>query len=788
MDDMAEVIAEFLVESYENLDRLDVEFVELENDPGARDVLGSVFRTIHTIKGTSGFLGFDRLEGLTHVGENLLSRLRDGSLVLTPPMTSALLAMVDAVREILAIVEATGYDVEDDATDLSPLIATLTAFADGEQPDAAAAPAGEAVAATDTAATVDVVAVTESVEVVEIIEEPDGTIEIIDTETVVTDLLITPSDAPVSPTGDHEPEQRQGVTTESSIRVDVGLLDRLMNLVGELVLARNQILQHTSAANDPTFVSTSQQLNFITSELQEGVMKTRMQPIGNIWSKFPRVVRDLALSLDKRVRIEMEGEDTELDKTIIEAIKSPLTHVVRNAVDHGIESPEARVAAGKAPEGVLRLRAYHEGGQVNIEISDDGAGLNADRIRAKALERELVTREQLDRMSEREVVNLIFVPGFSTAEKVTNVSGRGVGMDVVKTNIEKIGGTIDLQSRPGEGTTMRIKIPLTLAIIPALVVATGGARYAIPQVSLLELVRLDGEQARTGIEYVGGVPVHRLRGNLLPILELRTVLGLPPAEEKPDAVNIVVLQADDRQFGLIVEGISDTEEIVVKPLGRHLKQIPAFAGTTIMGDGTVSLILDVLGIAQEGDVVSASREAAAAAGGHASDGPEVDADTETVLVCTVGEQRVAIPLGLINRLEEFPSSIVESASGRQVVQYREQLLNLVSIADMLGIRAADRGPEDPIEVLVHSRGDTHVGFVVDSIVDVVDQAVAVRSESSRPGVRWSAVVGGKVTDLLDVGVILAMAGYEFLETDDATAVADDNDTHGLLVGSDGGAR
>ena len=488
-----------------------------------------------------------------------------------------------------------------------------------------------------------------------------------------------------APTADSGAQsQSRTAASESSIRVDVTLLDKLMNLVGELVLARNQILQFSNATEDAGLLAPSQRLNLITTELQEGVMKTRMQPIGNIWSKFPRTVRDVATMCGKQVRIEMEGKETELDKTIVEAIKDPLTHIVRNSVDHGIEKPERRVAVGKPAEGRLLLRAYHEGGQVIIEISDDGGGLDGDRIRRKAVEKGLITPEQAARMGEREGVNLIFLPGFSTAEKVTNVSGRGVGMDVVKTNIEKIGGTVDVQSKPGTGTTVRMKIPLTLAIIPALIVTSGGDRYAIPQISLLELVRLDGEDAQKGIELIQGVPVHRLRGRLLPLVYLNRELKVE--DEAPDlsklpAVNIVVLQADERQFGLVVDEINDTEEIVVKPLGKQLKGIRTFAGSTIMGDGRVALILDVLGVAQTSNVVSESRERAL------SDKEQHVASTagerQTMLLFQCGaDGRMAMDLSLVARLEEFKPEMVECAGDAQVVQYRGQIMPLLRVSDL----------------------------------------------------------------------------------------------------------
>ena len=414
-------------------------------------------------------------------------------------------------------------------------------------------------------------------------------------------------------------ESRNPDSAVETIRVGVNLLDRLMNLVGELVLARNQLLQFSSMRQDPGFQAVSQRMNLIATELQEEVMKTRMQPIGNVWDKFPRKVRDLALSCHKEVRLEMEGQDTELDCTIIEAIKDPMTHLVRNCIDHGIEPPEVRKQSGKSSTGILKLRAFHEGGQVNIDVTDDGAGLNAERIRQKALERGLITAQSASRLCDRDIFNLIFLPGFPTAEKITNVSGRGVGMDVVKTNVEKIGGTVDVQSTASQGTTAHMKIPLTLAIIPALIVTTAGDRYAVPQVNLLELVRLEGEQARTAIEQVGGAPVYRLRGKLLPLTylrhKLRAEVNKTSATESQN-VNIVVLRADDREFGLVVDEINDTQEIVVKPLGKQLKSINAYAGATIMGDGKVALILDVLGLAQRAKLVSGLSEKAASQTEH----------------------------------------------------------------------------------------------------------------------------------------------------------------------------
>ncbi|MGA3327299.1 MAG: chemotaxis protein CheW [Terriglobia bacterium] len=699
-------------------------------------------------------------------------------------------------------------------------------------------------------------------------------------------------------------EARASALSESNIRVDVALLDKLMNLVGELVLARNQILQFSSTQQDSTFLNTTQRLNLITTELQEGVMKTRMQPIGNIWSKFPRVVRDLATGCGKQIRLEMEGKETELDKTLIEAIKDPLTHVVRNSVDHGVEMPEKRVAAGKPVEGRLFLRAFHEGGQVNIEISDDGAGIDIERIKQKALAKSLITLDQASRMNDRELINLIFLPGLSTAEKVTNVSGRGVGMDVVKTNIEKIGGTVDVQSRPGHGTTLKIKIPLTLAIIPALVVTSGGDRYAIPQVSLLELVRLEGEQARKGIEMIHGAPVHRLRGKLLPLAYLnqqlcveksgdgsnrctrgvqatsspagsdtdnldfasarskhqlwksklrdfldgkgtltaaqaasykdcalgkwlyssgleefgdiaemqqleklhqrfhevvREVITLKASGDSArceqelarvesqsdqiislltvieqqvagrDAANIVVLQADDRQFGLVVDEINDTEEIVVKPLGKQLKGITTFAGATIMGDGQVALILDVLGLAQRANVVSEVRDRSV--GDNTAQTESRHDDGESLLLLRGPDnRRMAMPLSLVARLEEFSRSSVETAEGRDVVQYRGQILPLIHLSSALPDRRAQprsSGPPEPegvnekIQVVVYTDQGRSIGLVVDRILDIAQERVKTQKRTGRQGTLGSMVVQGRVTELLDVKGIIRSADANF---------------------------
>jgi len=787
---MDEIVKEFLVESYESLDRLDRDLVALEKDPHAKETLGSIFRTIHTLKGSSGFLGFAKLEAIAHVGENLLSKLRDGVITINPELASALLDTVDVVRFMLGQIEATDQTGDKDFSSLIDRLARLNDAASGDPgsspspvpnpvPSPALSPADALAQPISPVQEQEPTPAPEQVAVV----APDA----IPVPTMKAEPTITPPPAakasstlpetpapiaepvsvphaPVAPTSSLPEESVQataevkgGTVSDGTIRVDVGLLDKLMNLVGELVLARNQVLQFTSQRADSAFLATSQRLNLITTELQGSVMKTRMQPIGNVWSRLPRVVRDLATNCGKQVRIEMEGKETELDKTIIEAIKDPLTHIVRNSVDHGIETAEVRVAQGKPEEGCLKMRALHEGGQVIIEITDDGAGIDLERVKHKALQQGLITTEVATRMSDHEAVHLIFLPGFSTAEKVTNVSGRGVGMDVVKTNIEKIGGTVDLQSQPGKGTSLKIKIPLTLAIIPALIVTSGGNRFAIPQVSLLELVRLESEQASKQVEFIHGAPVYRLRGQLLPLAYLNRELKIADKSESDQAAtNIVVLHADGHPFGLVVDEINDTEEIVVKPLGKQLKGVASFAGATIMGDGRVALILDVLGLAQGAHVVAEVRDRSGLDKSSQAN-KTIDA-RQTLLLFEAGQgSRMAIPLSMVARLEEFPASQVEHSGAQEVVRYRGQILPLIRVSKHVPAITKDSMESDPMQVVVYSENGRSVGLVVGRISDIVQEAITVKRHSHGNGIFGSVVVQEKVTDLLDVQAVIREA-------------------------------
>ena len=748
MDNQREIIEEFLIESNESLAQLDLDFVALEERPDDQDLLSSIFRAIHTIKGVSGFLGFTILGAVTHHAENILSQLRDGDRKLTHELTDLLLETFDAVKKILAEIESTSEEGDDDCKELVARLetacnATAVEEADDEatdQPDrveeAAAAPPPVA-------------------------PEPP------------TSVSAAP---PVQAKQDADAQPARSAVADSNIRVSVEALDDLMNLVGELVLARNQILQFTTTQEDVAFVATSQRLNLITTELQAKVMKTRMQPIQVVWNKFPRVVRDLGQAFGKQIELVMEGAGTELDKTVVEAIKDPLTHIVRNSCDHGIESTEERLAAGKPPKGRLLLRAYHEGGQVNIEIADDGGGIDVERVKEKALSKGLLTPERAERMSEAELVKLVFTPGFSTAESVTSVSGRGVGMDVVRTNIEKIGGSIDLQSVRGQGTTLRIKIPLTLAIIPALVVTCGHERFAIPQVNLLELVRVEPGQGKQQIESIHGAPVYRLRGKLLPLIYLHDALRLPPTDrEEDEPINIVVLQADERTFGLVVDDVRDTAEIVVKPLSKLLKGLSCYAGATVMGDGRVALILDVMGLAHAGKVLGEGRGTA-----HSSPDArlEGEGDRQKVLMFRCGDsRRLAVPLALVDRLEEFSCDRIESAGSRSVVQYRGRVLPLIQLGDYVdSVGDYTFTSADKVQVIVFSASATRFGVIVEEIVDIVEEAISIRARSDSPGLLGSVVIGGQITDVIDVRHLI-----RYVQNDTAACSSDGDDGTRVLV-------
>jgi two-component system chemotaxis sensor kinase CheA len=547
----------------------------------------------------------------------------------------------------------------------------------------------------------------------------------------------------------------------------VQLLDNLVDLAGELVLTRNHIVQLSKGREDAVLASASQRLNFVTAQLQDGIMRMRMQPVSSLFAKFPRVVRDLARICHKQVRLDQDGRDTELDKSLIEAIKDPLTHLIRNCVDHGIEPPGARAAKGKSPEGRVVLRAYHQNGLVHIEVADDGGGIPLAKVRAKAVSRGLVSEERADAMTDSELAGLIFLPGFSTAEQVTNLSGRGVGMDVVKTNVEQVGGTVEVQTRENAGTTFTLKMPLTLAIVPALIVKCSNNRYAVPQVNVIELVRIGHGRDHQHLEYIHGAPVYRLRGKLLPIVFLEEALGghidhklydQPPANDNDDdfadeapARFMAVVQASGRQFGLVVDAVLDQQEIVVKPLPKLLSQTGAFAGATLLGDGRVALILDVLGIATRAHLVSDVLEEAFVERRDAL--ARYEGGRTLLLVRGARDTRLAVPLDQVSRLETIDPARVEAGGAHDVVQYRGEIMPLIAASDIvpdLRGRGASQPTTGPLSVVVIGVGGRPLGLVVEDVLDVVEAPGDLKQHGARSGVVGTIVVQERVTEVLDL--------------------------------------
>jgi two-component system chemotaxis sensor kinase CheA len=727
---MDELTREFLIESQEGLDRMERCLTDLEQRPQDAGLIGDIFRSVHTIKGTTGFLGFKRLEKLAHAGENLLGQLREGKLTADRPIVTGLLQLLDGLRSILKTIEAEGSEGEGQDAALIACLEELQApaHAHTRQPVPARAPAAQAPA--PPRASQPPPAPSPAPEPPQQASAP-------------------PPKAAAEPDSDPaRPRAAAGSAAESSLRVDVTLLNRMMNLVGELVLTRNQVLQATAA--DPNLTMLSRRLDMVTADLRESVMKARMQPVSNVFSKMPRIVRDLSQALGRRVRLEVEGQDTELDKSLLEAIKDPLTHAVRNSLDHGIEPPEVRQAAGKDPEGALKLRAVQEGSHVIVEVSDDGAGIAVEKVRHKAIERGLITPERAAQLAERELLQLIFLPGFSTAAAVTNVSGRGVGMDVVRTNVEKIGGKVEIDSRAGKGTTLRLRIPLTLAIIPALIVRSVNQSFALPQGALSELVHIPPEQAAASIEWIENAPLYRLRGKLLPLVFLDRML-MPGTEHKLSTERdnfIAVLDADGRRFGLVVDGLADPEEIVVKPLSAVLKTIGIYSGATVLGNADLALILDPGAIALKAGVAMIADEDPARAADNENE-IETAKSLDYLLVEAAGRQ-AAVPLADVLRIEQLPISRIEYIGYRPVLNFEGQLL---PVEDTGGVLAAvQENPAAQIIVVVCREGTRHVGIAVSHVLDV-----AAGSDLFEAGTRQQAggvtLLKQRVTGVVDLGAI-----------------------------------
>ena len=762
MGDNSEFIGEFLVESTENLDQLDRDLLALEAEPGDPQRLASIFRTVHTIKGNSGFFGFSKLGALTHSGEHLLGRLRDGKCSLDDRITGTLYSMVDAVRSILQAIEATGTEGEQDFRELSRQLAAVAAEAAtpiAEEPVVRAEPdrtdQEPSAAELPTAGPAPVVAEAPAV------------------KAVVAAPVVPPS-PPAARAAAALPMEVGAASppaippAESTVRVDVDLLASILDLVGELVLARNEL--KSIETEDPAVLAAAQRINTVTNALQETAVKTRMQPVDHVFSRFPRTVRDLAKACGKEVALTVDGADTELDRTLIESIRDPLTHLIRNAIDHGIETPAARLAARKPRAGRVSLRAFHESGRVTIELADDGGGIDVERVREQAVARGLVAAAVAAGLADDEVLQFIFEPGFSTAREVTSVSGRGVGMDVVRTNIEAIGGTVEIHSQRGVGTTIRVHVPLTLAIMPALVVHLAGERYAIPQAAVSELLPVRKTGGGSRIEGLADAPVMRIRGRLVPLVFLDAFLGLRSATACREAGTVVLVRVDDREYGLVVDGSTGSGQagrgcrdllesaslstIVVKPIGGVLAALGMYSGATVLGDGGVVLILDLRGIARAAELPPLER--AAEPHGEA----EVAAPGERYLVChTRVGRRVALPLADVVRLEKYRAGDVQRAGPRRVIRRGDSFTPLAD-ADWLlaaGRPIPDRPaePESGVNVVVVRVSGTELGIAVERIIDVVGAESALQATLAGAGVTGTIALAGQATEVLDLAAAVS---------------------------------
>jgi two-component system, chemotaxis family, sensor kinase CheA len=775
---MDDLLREFLTETSESLDTVDNQLVRFEQDPNNAKILDNIFRLVHTIKGTCGFLGLPRLEALAHAGETLMGKFRDGMPV-TAEAVTLILGSIDRIKEILGGLESTEAEPEGNDQDLIVQLHQMVERGmEAMSASAASAPVAPAPPVRPASAQGSLVP-----QILERALRP-GEVSLDELERAFRETaaepvpqrapeIAPPPASQVSPPPAPAPEQRAAspkgpkaaakkviaeveATAEGdrvanqSIRVNVDTLEHLMTMVSELVLTRNQLLEISRRNEDTEFKVPLQRLSNVTAELQEGVMKTRMQPIGNAWQKLPRIVRDLSGELHKQIELEMHGADTELDRQVLDLIKDPLTHMVRNSADHGLETPAERAAAGKPEQGTIRLSAYHEGGHIIICIADNGRGLNTERIKAKAVANGLVSEAELEKMTEAQIHKFIFAPGFSTAATVTSVSGRGVGMDVVRTNIDQIGGTIDVKSVAGEGSSVTIKIPLTLAIVSALIVEAAGDRFAIPQLAVVELVRARANSEHR-IERIKDTAVLRLRNKLLPLMHLKKLLKIDDGSSSdPENGFIVVTQVGSQTFGIVVDGVFHTEEIVVKPMSTKLRHIDMFSGNTILGDGAVIMIIDPNGIAKAlGASSSASHEIADENAAMRANAAE---QLTSLLVFRAGSaQPKAVPLGLVTRLEEIAVDKIELSNGRHMVQYREQLMPLVQ---MNGVSVQTSGAQP---ILVFADEGRSMGLVVDEIIDIVEERLHIEVAGSGEGILGSAVIKGQATEVIDVGHFLPMA-------------------------------
>ncbi len=719
---MDELLSEFLTETGEGLDQLDVELVRFEQEPNNAQMLNTIFRLVHTIKGTCGFLGLNRLAKLAHAAETLMGQYRDGAPV-TVEGVSVILASIDRIKQILTGLERDGAEPPGSDADLIGRLQTL---------------------ALDEGLPIDVTLGIDAAE-----SGPTPVHAALDE--LERAWRAAPGPDPVSAAGNGvsavELSARETQARTQSVRVSVDTLEHLMTTVSELVLTRNQLLDLVRRTGESQFKAPLQRLSTVTAELQEGIMKARMQPIANAWQKLPRLVRELSLELDKKIDLDMTGGETELDRQVLEMIKDPLTHMIRNSADHGLEAPAERVRSGKPETGRIRLSAYQQGGYIVIEVTDDGRGLDTQKIRTKAIDNGLATPAELDRLSDVDIYKFIFRAGFSTAQAISEVSGRGVGMDVVRTNIELIGGTVDLKSTSAAGTTFTIKIPLTLAIMAALIVEAAGHRFAIPQYSVIELVRT-GKASGHQVELINDAAVLRLRDKLLPLLDLAQLLNLEGAQPMlerlaTNILTVVVIQVGARLFGVLVDSVFRTEEIVVKPMSSLLRDVAMFSGNTILGDGSVIMIVDpnalgsIVGLV-EGQGEAASTEAVPAAALE-------EAKTALLLFRAGPDTMKAVPLSLITRLEEIGLDTIERCNDEDVVQYRGALMPLVYMQTER--RARDDGVQP---VLVFTEGGRPVGLAIDEIVDIVEERLDIELKTETPGVIGAAIIRGKAVEIVDV--------------------------------------
>ncbi len=736
-----DILKDFLVEAKEGISKMEEEFIELEKDRGNLEIIKSLFRTMHSLKGAAGFFGFKSLEGIAHFAEDILGKIRDGELPATEEVFDILLRCLDEIKYIVAYIEENKTEpIEDRLLDFLVELSNFTEKIKKKlrEKESEGKPAEEE-------------KIVEKRKVSEEKKEAPEETSTLSFQEIEEEKKELPKEAPREEKKEEKAiPSREVSLAETHVKVSIELLDQLMNLAGELVLARNRVVQLANRINDPELSRSVQALSMVTTELQETIMKTRMQPIGVVFNKFPRIVRDLAKALNKKVNLHLEGTETELDRSIIEAIKDPLTHLVRNAIDHGIEPPEVRTQMGKSPEGNLYLRAYHEGGQVIIEIEDDGKGIDVEKVKQKAIEKGFVTPDEAERLTEKEILSFIFKSGFSTAEKVTQISGRGVGMDVVKTNIEKLGGSIELNTLLGKGTTVRIKIPLTLAIIPALIVTSHGQRYAIPQVALKELVTINPER---DILKMGDTEFYRLRGEIIPVIRLSRVLGFINGKSER---NLVILTTGERPLGLLVDEIYDSEEIVVKPLGKWFKNIPIYSGATIMGDGKLALILDVVGLSHVAGLKTEDIERAFEEKKIKTSAEE----TQFILIFDIGEDSFALPLALISRLDKVKAEDLKIVGGKEVVLYKNKVIPVIRLENYLPIQGTPI--QDEYNLLFFSERDKTCAILCSRIVDTLETTLDVETDLyQQPGILGHRIINDKTVLFLDIYKIIEMYDPEW---------------------------